>query len=102
MVRELAALWGASVVLVEDKSSGTQLIQELRADGFAAVQAAPANNDDKVMRLRAQTAKIEGHFALFPEKAPWPDAYLSEGSIKPPRCAPAHRAGKCERPWNGC
>lgn len=68
----------ADVVLVEDKSSGTQLIQELRADGFALVQAAPANNDDKVMRLRAQTAKIEGHFALFPEKAHWLDTYLLE------------------------
>jgi predicted phage terminase large subunit-like protein len=78
MVRELAALWRASIVLVEDKSSGTQLIQELRADGFAPVQAAPANNDDKVMRLRAQTAKIEGQFVLFPEKAPWLDAYLLE------------------------
>jgi predicted phage terminase large subunit-like protein len=78
MVRELAALWGASVVLIEDRSSGVQLIQELRADGFAPVRAAPANNDDKVMRLHAQTAKIENHFVLFPEKAPWLDAYLSE------------------------
>jgi predicted phage terminase large subunit-like protein len=78
MVRELAANRRADVVLVEDKSSGTQLIQELRADGFSRVQAAPANNDDKVMRLRAQTAKIEGHFALFPQKKPWLDAYLLE------------------------
>jgi hypothetical protein len=29
-------------------------------------------------RLRAQTAKIEGHFVQFPEKAPWLDAYLLE------------------------
>ncbi len=78
MVRELATQWRATVVLVEDKSSGTQLIQELRADGFSRVQAAPANNDDKVMRLRAQTAKIEGHFVLFPEKAPWLADYLLE------------------------
>jgi predicted phage terminase large subunit-like protein len=77
-VRELATLRRASIVLVEDKSSGTQLIQELRADGFSRVQAAPSNNDDKIMRLRAQTAKIEGHFALFPKKAPWLDAYLLE------------------------
>jgi predicted phage terminase large subunit-like protein len=78
MVRDHAALWGANIVLVEDKSSGTQLIPELRADGFSRVQAAPANNDDKIMRLRAQTAKIEGQFVLFPEKAPWLDTYLSE------------------------
>ncbi|MGO9458790.1 MAG: phage terminase large subunit [Rhodomicrobium sp.] len=78
MVRELATQWRASVVLVEDKSSGTQLIQQLRADGFSRVQAAPANNDDKIMRLRAQTAMIEGGFVLFPEKAPWLADYLLE------------------------
>ena len=43
-----------------------------------ASTGAPANNDDKVMRLRAQTAKIEGQFALFPEQAHWLDAYLLE------------------------
>ncbi|MGA7323083.1 MAG: phage terminase large subunit [Rhodomicrobium sp.] len=78
MVRELANLWSASIVLVEDKSSGTQLIQQLRADDFARVQAAPANIDDKIMRLRAQTPKIEGQFVLFPEKESWLDAYLLE------------------------
>ena len=68
MVKELAALWKATNVLIEDKSSGTQLIQQLRADGFSKVEAAPADKDDKVMRLRAQTAKIEGGFVLFPEQ----------------------------------
>ncbi len=77
-VPDLASLWCATVVLIEDKSSGTPLIQQLRADGFARVQAAPANNDEKIMRLRAQTPMIEGGFVLFPEKAPWLDAYLLE------------------------
>jgi predicted phage terminase large subunit-like protein len=78
MVRELATLWRADVVLVEDKSSGTQLIQELRADGFSKAQAAPPSDSDKVMRLRAQTAKIEGGFARFPRRAQWLDPYLLE------------------------
>jgi hypothetical protein len=30
------------------------------------------------MRLRAQTAKIEGGFVIFPEEAPWLDTYLRE------------------------
>jgi hypothetical protein len=30
------------------------------------------------MRLRAQTAKIEGGFVLFPKKAHWLDTYLRE------------------------
>ena len=30
------------------------------------------------MRLRAQTAKIEGGFVLFPKEARWLDVYLKE------------------------
>jgi predicted phage terminase large subunit-like protein len=33
---------------------------------------------DKVMRLRAQTAKIEGGFVLFPRQAHWLEDYLRE------------------------
>lgn len=77
-VRELADLHHADVVLVEDKASGTSLIQELRADGFSKAQAAPTMDGDKVMRLHAQTAKIEGGFVLFPKEAPWLDTYISE------------------------
>ena len=77
-VRELAKLHGARTVLVEDKASGTSLIQELRADHFSLVQAAPALDGDKIMRLRAQTAKIEGGFVLFPKEAHWLNTYLLE------------------------
>lgn len=72
-VREQAALHNATVVLVEDKASGTSLIQELRADNFFKAQAAPALDGDKVMRLHGQTAKIEGGSVL-----PWLDTYLHE------------------------
>jgi predicted phage terminase large subunit-like protein len=78
MVFELSALWNPDIVLVEDKASGTQLIQELRADGFSRVQAAPSLDGDKIMRLRAQTAKIEGGFVLFPLEAHWLNDYLRE------------------------
>jgi predicted phage terminase large subunit-like protein len=77
-VRELAELHKANVVLIEDKASGTSLIQELRAEHFSRVQAAPNIDGDKIMRLRAQTAKLEGEFVLFPKEAPWLHAYLSE------------------------
>ena len=42
-VREQQSLFDASVVLIEDKASGTQLIQELIADGCHAVHALPAD-----------------------------------------------------------
>jgi predicted phage terminase large subunit-like protein len=77
-VRELANRYNAAVVLIEDKASGTSLIQELRADGFSSVQAAPALDGDKIMRMHAQTAKIEGGFVLLPKEAPWLDAYVHE------------------------
>jgi predicted phage terminase large subunit-like protein len=77
-VRELAELHRAKIVLIEDKASGSSLIQELRAEHFSLVQAAPAMDGDKVMRLRAQTAKIEGGFVLFPKQAHWLEAYLRE------------------------
>ncbi len=77
-VTELASLWNAAVVLIEDKSSGTQLIQELSAGGFSQAQPAPSMDGDKIMRLRAQTAKIEGGFVHFPVEAHWLETYLAE------------------------
>ena len=77
-VRQQADLHRADVVLVEDKASGTSLIQELQGEGFWKVQAAPLLDGDKIMRLRGQTAKIEGEFVLFPKDAAWLDAYVNE------------------------
>jgi predicted phage terminase large subunit-like protein len=77
-VKELARLHRATVVLIEDKASGTSLIQELRAEDFSLVQAAPNPDGDKFMRLQSQTAKIEGGFARFPNEAHWLHNYLLE------------------------
>ncbi len=77
-VKRLAHQHKARVVLVEDKASGTPLIQELRAEHFIIVQPAPSLPGDKIMRLRSQTAKIEGGFVLFPKEAPWLAVYLHE------------------------
>jgi predicted phage terminase large subunit-like protein len=74
---ELAQQWRAGV-LVEDQASGTQLIQQVHADGFGLVQAAPVGDGDKIMRLHAQTALIKNGFVRFPESAPWLDTYLHE------------------------
>ena len=57
-VREQLSLFGANEVLIEDKASGTQLIQELIADGCHGVTRYQPTTD-KVMRLHAQTALIE-------------------------------------------
>ena len=57
-----------ATILIEDRASGTQLIQDLIASGVADVKAA-APGGDKVMRLHAQTARIENGFVLLPREA---------------------------------
>jgi len=69
-------------VLIEDKASGTQLIQELIADGFHRVKRYKPECD-KIMRLHAQTATIENGFVHLPEAAPWLAEYLHEMTVFP-------------------
>ena len=81
-VREQQSLFNASVILIEDKASGTQLIQELIVDGcHGATRYKP--DCDKIMRLHAQTAMIENGFVYVPQTAPWLAEYLHEITIFP-------------------
>jgi len=80
-VREQQSLFQASVVLIEDKASGTQLIQELILEGCHAVTRYQPECD-KVMRLHAQTALIE-NFVFISETAPWLAEYLHEMRVFP-------------------
>ncbi|MBV8243147.1 MAG: phage terminase large subunit, partial [Hyphomicrobiales bacterium] len=81
-VREQQSLFGANEVLIEDKASGTQLIQELIADGCHGVTRYQPTCD-KIMRLHAQTAVIENGFVHIPETAPWVAEYLHELAVFP-------------------
>jgi predicted phage terminase large subunit-like protein len=76
-VREQADAFRATVVIVEDKASGTQLIQELVSDGLRQVKRFQPETD-KVMRMHAQTATIENGFVYLPREAPWLADYLHE------------------------
>ena len=80
-VREQQSLFGANEVLIEDKASGTQLIQELITDGCYGVTPYQPTCD-KIMRLHAQTAMIE-NFVYIPEAAPWLAEYLHELMVFP-------------------
>jgi predicted phage terminase large subunit-like protein len=81
-VREQQSLFNANEVLIEDKASGTQLIQELIAEGCHAVTRYQPTCD-KIMRMHAQTAMIENGFVRIPETAPRVDEYLRELSVFP-------------------
>jgi predicted phage terminase large subunit-like protein len=67
----------ADIVLIEDRASGTQLIQEMLQAGVAGVRRV-SPSDDKVMRLHAQSGVIENGFVHLPREAHWLEDYLSE------------------------
>ena len=71
-----------SVVLIEDKASGTQLIQELIREGLYAVTRYQPQSD-KIMRMHAQTAMIENGFVHLPKEAAWLAQYLHELTVFP-------------------
>jgi predicted phage terminase large subunit-like protein len=64
-------------VLVEDKASGQQLIQDLRREGEIAVIGLMPKND-KVTRFAAVSAMIEAGRLVLPEDAPWLAAFEDE------------------------
>src|SRR5690349_22195267 len=81
-VRDQQGQFNANVVLIEDKASGTQLIQDLIADGCHGVTRYQPTGD-KTMRMHAQTAVIENGFVHIPETAPWLAEYLHELAVFP-------------------
>src|SRR3984893_446412 len=81
-VCQQAEAFNASVVLIEDKASGTQLIQELVELGLHAVTRYQPQAD-KIMRMHAQTAMIENGFVHLPREAGWRAEYLHELTVFP-------------------
>jgi predicted phage terminase large subunit-like protein len=81
-VRELADIRKANEILIEDKGSGIQLIQELKLEGLHRV-AAYNPRGDKYERLKAQTATIEAGLVFIPTAAHWLDAFLNELMLYP-------------------
>jgi len=78
-VVEQARLWKATTVLIEDRASGTQLIQELRHEGVYVIKSyEPPAGQDKVMRMHAASSLIENGFVFLPENAEWLAEYVRE------------------------
>jgi len=66
-------------IVMEDKASGTQLIQDLKADGLLRIKPyAPPSHSDKIVRFFAQTAEFESGRVLLPKWAPWLEEYIRE------------------------
>jgi predicted phage terminase large subunit-like protein len=75
----LARRYKAKKILIEDKASGTQLLQDLKREGLSQVVAyTPPAGADKIMRLHSQTAVFENGHVLLPKEAPWLAEYVRE------------------------
>jgi predicted phage terminase large subunit-like protein len=68
--------WHDPTILIEDAGSGTSLLQDLYDQNIPAVGIKPEG--DKVLRMSAQTAKIEAGAVHLPRKALWLDDLRSE------------------------
>jgi predicted phage terminase large subunit-like protein len=63
-------------LVIENKGSGMSLIQDLSDENIYAIKFDPAG--DKVMRMNAQTARIEAGSVSLPRSASWLDEFRRE------------------------
>ena len=77
-VQSQAERFNANTILIEDKASGTQLIQELIRDGVYGVTRYDPGALEKTMRLHSVTSTIENGFVYLPTEAEWLPTYLQE------------------------
>jgi predicted phage terminase large subunit-like protein len=83
-VKEHADMHGAKDILIEDKASGTQLIQDLINAGVHGTKKYQAKgNADKVMRMHSVSSTTENGFVHIPSQAEWLPEYLHELSVFP-------------------
>jgi predicted phage terminase large subunit-like protein len=76
-VVEQRIAFNATVILIEDKASGTQLIQELTREGQYGITRYETKMD-KIMRMHSVTSIPESDFVHVPEQAPWLEVFLHE------------------------
>ncbi len=81
-VREQAQAFGPNTILIEDKASGTQLIQELVSEGMHAIKRYKPTME-KIMRMHSVTSTMENGFVHLPDKACWLNEFIHELVIFP-------------------
>lgn len=66
-------------ILIEDKASGTSLIQEFHSEYIFCVEPCrPDPGSDKYMRLAAESIKFENGRVYLPKEASWLEEYVRE------------------------
>jgi predicted phage terminase large subunit-like protein len=76
VVMQTSGKYPNAKILIEDAGSGMSLIQDLRAEGIPVQAIRPFA--DKVVRMSAQTARIEKGRVHLPESASWLEEFRSE------------------------
>lgn len=74
-------LYGATEVLIENKTSGMTSVQLLRRQGVSVIPVDPKG--DKIMRLQDIVTYIHRGQVLIPRTAPWLDGFRKEISAFP-------------------
>lgn len=77
---ELARIHNAKTLIIEDKASGQQLVQALRAGHFDGVPGPIARNPgtDKYSRAAGVSSMVEAGQLLLPVDAHWKEKFLHE------------------------
>jgi predicted phage terminase large subunit-like protein len=73
-----AAKWNPTAVVIEDKSSGSSLIQSLRQKTRLPIIAYNPGSRDKVTRAIAATPMVESGRCYLPEGAAWVEDFIIE------------------------
>ncbi len=81
-VKEHAQTYKVTNIVIEDKASGTQLIQDLRAGGLHEMTPYETRMD-KVMRMHSVSSTIENGFVYLPADASWLMQYVHEMAVFP-------------------
>ena len=68
-VHSMREKYPTAALLIEDKGSGTSLIQDLRLENVTPIPINPEG--DKITRLAAVSVQFESGAVWFPEGAPW-------------------------------
>ncbi len=79
---QLAAKWKPNKIIIEDKSSGSSLIQSLNAETKLNVVAFNPKGD-KITRLSSESVAVESGRVILPIIAPWLYDFIQEITTAP-------------------
>ena len=80
-VFELDRRYGPHYWLIEDRGSGTSLIQDMQREYIRPIPINP--KEEKLIRVQAITPFLERGEVLLPEHAPWVGEFLAETATYP-------------------